>query len=196
MNSLSIRQQEIIDSALEIISDKGMEHFTIKKLAHARGISEPALYRHFESKHNIMILIISQYRNSIFDLFDEVIESDIPPRIKIESFYLRLIESFLEKPALSSILFSEELIRHDKDLSREVYAIIEMMHSRIEKILKSCKKKGELKTDISCRDLAWIIMGTMRIVITKWRISGYLYNPLKDTRVMLKSLRKMIYIQY
>ncbi len=194
MNSLSIRQQEIIDTALEIISDKGMENFTIKKLAHARGVSEPALYRHFESKHNIMILIISQYRNSIFDLFDKLIESEIPPSVKIESFYLKLIEGFLEKPALSSILFSEELIRHDKELSREVYAIIEMMHSRIEQLLKVCRKRKELKTDISCADLAWIIMGTMRMVITRWRISGYSYTPLTDARVMLKSLRKMIYI--
>ncbi|PKL16550.1 MAG: hypothetical protein CVV49_15710 [Spirochaetae bacterium HGW-Spirochaetae-5] len=194
MKSLSIRQQEIIDSALEIISDKGMENFTIKKLALARGVSEPALYRHFESKHNIMILIISQYRNGIFDLFDKLIESEIPPSAKIESFYLQLIKGFLQKPALSSILFSEELIRHDKELSNEVYAIIGMMHSRIEQILKECGKRKELKTDISCKDLAWIIMGTMRMVITRWRISGYSYTPLTDARVMLKSLRKMIYI--
>lgn len=194
MKRLSIRQQEIIDSALDIISEKGMESFTIKNLAHARGVSEPALYRHFESKQNIMILIISQYRNSIFDLFDKLIESEIAPSLKIESFYIELIKSISKKPALSSILFSEELIRHDKKLSHEVYAIIEMMHSRIEKILKISKNKMELKTDISCRDLGWIIMGSMRIVITRWRISGYSYDPVKDGKTMLKSLRKMIYI--
>lgn len=193
MNRLSIRQQEIIDSALKIISEKGMENFTIKKLAHARGVSEPALYRHFESKQNIMILIISQYRNSIFHLFDKLIESEISPSKKIESFYVELIKSFLEKPALSSIIFSEELIRHDKDLSHEVYAIIRMMHSRIEKILKICRKNRELKTDIPCGDLAWIIMGTMRMVITRWRIEEYAYNPMKEGKIMLKSLRKMIY---
>lgn len=192
MNRLSIRQQEIIDSALDIISEKGMENFTIKKLAHARGVSEPALYRHFESKQNIMILIISQYRNSILDLFDKLIESGIPSTEKIEKFYLEIIRSFQEKPALSTILFSEELIRHDKDLSKEIYAIINMMHSRIEKILKICRKNKELKSDIPCSDLAWIIMGTMRMVITRWRIAGYSYNPIKESKAMLKSLRQII----
>lgn len=194
MKQLSIRQQEIIDSALEMISENGMENFTIKKLAGIMGISEPALYRHFESKQKIMILIISQYRNSIFDLFDKLIESDVHPISKIENFYIGIISSFKQKHALSTILFSEELIRHDKELSYEVYSIIQMMHSRIERILMTIKKNRELKTDISCSDIAWIIMGTMRMVITRWRIAGYSYDPVKDSKSMMKSLRKMIYI--
>jgi len=193
MNRLSIRQQEIIDSALEIIAEKGIENFTIKKLARARGVSEPALYRHFKSKQNILIIIISHYRNSIFDLLDRLIDSSIPPDKKIESFYLEIIRHFSENPALSTILFSDELFRHDKILSKEVYSIIEMMHARIEKILKSSGIRKDLKNKLPYGDLAWIIMGTMRLAITRWRLAGYSYDPVKEGRRILKSLNKLIY---
>lgn len=194
MNQLSLRQQEIIDTALEIIAEKGIENFTIKKLARARGVSEPALYRHFESKQNILILIISQHRNSIFDLFDQIIESDMLSQKKIESFYIEIIRRFSDKPSLSGILFSDELFRHNKTLSGEVNTVIKMMHARIENILKNAKLKMELKTEIPCRDIAWIIMGTMRMVITRWRLSGYTYDPVKDVKTVLKSLRELIFL--
>jgi len=193
MNQLSLRQQEIIDSALEIISEKGIENFTIKNLAKARGVSEPALYRHFESKQNILVSIISQYRNSIFDLFDQLIESEMPSHEKIESFYIEIIRGFSDKPALSTIIFSDELFRHNKRLSKEIYLATEMMHGRIEKILKTSKFRKELKTEIPCSGLAWIIMGTMRLVITRWILAGYSYDPVKEGKNMLKSLRKLIY---
>ncbi len=193
MDLLSLHQQKIIDSALEIISEKGIESLTIKSLARARGVSEPSLYRHFESKQNILILIISKYRNSIFDLFDKLIESEISSWKKIELFYIEILRRFSEKPALSTILFSDELFRHNKRLSGEVYLIIEMMHKRIEQILKDGKRLKELSTGVPSRDLAWMIMGTMRLVITRWRLKGYSYDPVKEGKVMLKSLSKIIY---
>ena len=194
MNQLSLRQREIIDSALEIIAKKGIENFTIKNLAGAIGISEPALYRHFESKQNILILIIIRYRNSILDLFDQLIEEEMPAYRKIESFYMEMLRRFSDKPSLSTILFSDELFRHSKPLSKEVNSIIDMIHARIETILKNAKSRKEIKTDIPCSDLAWIIMGTMRITITRWILSGYSYDPVPDGKKMLKSMKKLIFI--
>lgn len=194
MNQLSLRQQEIIDTALEIIADKGIEKFTIKNLAMARGVSEPALYRHFESKQNILILIIAQYRNSIFDLFDHLMESELTPSETIESFYMEITQRFKLNPALSTILFSEELFRHNKRLAKEIDSIINMLHARIELILKKAKARKELQGDVSCKDIAWIIMGAMRLLIIRWRLEDYCYDPVKEAKSMLKSLRKLIYL--
>jgi AcrR family transcriptional regulator len=194
MNQLSLRQQEIIETALGIIAEKGIEKFTIKNLAAARGVSEPALYRHFESKQTILILIIAQYRNSIFDLFDHLTVSGLQPSEIIESFYLEVTRRFTDKPALSTILFSEELFRHNKRLAREIDSIIHMMHARIEIILKKAKVRKELQGDVPCKDLAWIIMGAMRLLIIRWRLEEYSYDPVKEAKGMLKSLRKLIYL--
>ena len=52
---LTERQQEILDKSIEIISRKGIQGLTIKNLSKEIGISEPAIYRHFESKTDILL---------------------------------------------------------------------------------------------------------------------------------------------
>jgi hypothetical protein len=44
------RQQEIVDHAIELIAEGGVQYLTIKRLASRLRVSEPALYRHFAGK--------------------------------------------------------------------------------------------------------------------------------------------------
>jgi len=51
---LTDRQIEIINKSIDIIATKGIQGLTIKNLSKEIGISEPAIYRHFESKTDIL----------------------------------------------------------------------------------------------------------------------------------------------
>lgn len=195
MSALSLRQQEIIDTALDIISEKGLENFTIKNLAKARGVSEPALYRHFDSKENILVLILSRYRNGIFDLLEIISEKDVLPYEKIEFFYLEILRRFSDSPALSSIIFSDELFMRNNRLSREASSIMMMMHDGIERILKAAKSAGVLTSGTPCGELSWIIMGAIHMTVARWRLSGYSYDPVPEGKKMLRVLKKLIFIQ-
>ncbi len=64
-NQLTIRQEEIINASIEIISEKGIQNLTIKNLSKAIGISEPAIYRHFDCKMDILLTILSKFENYI-----------------------------------------------------------------------------------------------------------------------------------
>ncbi|MCK5675079.1 MAG: helix-turn-helix transcriptional regulator, partial [Spirochaetales bacterium] len=50
MKDLTKRQRQIIDISINIISERGIQDLTMKNLSSQLGISEPAIYRHFESK--------------------------------------------------------------------------------------------------------------------------------------------------
>ena len=58
MNELSKRQKEIINAALKLISEGGIQALTMKNLAKMLEITEPALYRHFENKHDILLNVL------------------------------------------------------------------------------------------------------------------------------------------
>ena len=49
------RQKEIISVSLDLISEKGIQGLTIKNLAQRIGITEPAIYRHYENKIHILL---------------------------------------------------------------------------------------------------------------------------------------------
>jgi AcrR family transcriptional regulator len=65
------RQQEIIDVALDLISQKGIQGLTMKNLSKEIGISEPAIYRHFENKIEILLAVLDLFRDSTREIFEK-----------------------------------------------------------------------------------------------------------------------------
>jgi AcrR family transcriptional regulator len=53
------RRGEILDAALSVFGDKGYEAGTMREIAARVGVSEPAIYRHYESKEAILADIVA-----------------------------------------------------------------------------------------------------------------------------------------
>src|SRR4051812_12479200 len=52
------RRAAIIESAIQLFSDKGFRGVTTREIASAVGVSEPVLYQHFPSKRELYEAII------------------------------------------------------------------------------------------------------------------------------------------
>jgi AcrR family transcriptional regulator len=59
----SVKGQQIIENSILLIDELGLEAFTFKKLAEKIGTTEATIYRYFESKHKLLIYLISWYWN-------------------------------------------------------------------------------------------------------------------------------------
>jgi AcrR family transcriptional regulator len=53
--------KNIISQSIQLIDQIGLENFTFRKLAKALNTAESSIYRYFESKHKLLIYIISWY---------------------------------------------------------------------------------------------------------------------------------------
>ena len=68
------RQDEILDTALHLLADGGVKNLTMKRIAESIGVSEPAVYRHFKNKAEIVKGIIEKFdQNIITFLFYTII---------------------------------------------------------------------------------------------------------------------------
>ena len=52
--NLTEKQLLIIDASIELIAEKSIQGFTIKNLSQKIGVTDGAIYRHFESKTEIL----------------------------------------------------------------------------------------------------------------------------------------------
>ncbi len=109
------RKNQILQEATRLFSRNGYDHVTIKELADACGITEPALYRYFPSKES---------------LYDAVLDS-IPSLLKNQELFDRL-EGRAELP---DILFSlaEQIIEFFTK-NRELYRL--MLYSTLREHAK------------------------------------------------------------
>jgi len=63
-------KDRILDAAIELFAEKGYAGTSVRRIARTVGVSEGALYRHFEGKEAIL--------DAVLDLFDEKIFAPMP----------------------------------------------------------------------------------------------------------------------
>lgn len=189
----SLRQIEIMEAATNRIDQFGIQNLTIKTLAADIGLSEPALYRHFDSKNDILLGLLNYFTlqlksriNNISTLTDEK-SGD-----KLRAIFNSQLQTFSEKPAIVSVIFAESIFRFDKKLSDKVTEIMDLMHNYVKENIKNGQEAGDYGKLINASTLTTIIVGGMRMAVLKWKISGNKSNLLKDGTAVLEGILKMI----
>ena len=163
----SKRQTEIIKAAVQIVSGNGIQALTTKSLAEYIGISEPAFYRHFKNKAEIIRAMLMQ-----FDVDLESICRNRSGWELVKAFFVYRIEQVMSEPHWANVIFSEELFIHTGEYSAQMK---EMMHRHRNLILENlvfAMKNGEIRKDMDPAVIFRMIAGSLRLLIKQWGFSG------------------------
>ncbi len=171
MKEYSEKQQHIISSSMHLIVDKGMSNLTIRNIAKEIGVTEPAIYRHFESKHAILIALIDTLQAAIvphFSLIRKGIESNKSTFIP---FLTALFTTIENNPSYALFVFSEEAFHSDPELRPHLCNLLSKILSSIETEFTLLEHSSDWKKNISIKDGAIIMLSIIRFTITRWHLS-------------------------
>ena len=76
--------RSILREGLYLLSREGLEAFTFKKLAGVLETSESSIYRYFESKHKLLLYLISLYWGNTEYLLAVIEKSNLPAAEKVQ----------------------------------------------------------------------------------------------------------------
>ena len=186
------RQTQIIEASIEIISQKGIQGLTIKNLSKKIGISEPAIYRHFDSKTEILVTILNNFKEMATFLGGLMKDNNSSAAEKIEFMFSRIIAVFSETPSLISVIFSEEIFKNEDILKKKIVEIMDMNEEIIEQIIQKGQNNGDVRTDINYKNLALIVMGTLRFRVKRWDLKDYHGDLIKEGNDLINSLKIII----
>lgn len=189
----SERQIEIMEAATLRIDKFGIQKLTIKNLAADLNLSEAALYRHFNSKNAIMLGLLTYFILEMNQRIDSIIrEKDKQPSELLNQIFTSQLNTFVQKPAIVSVIFSEGIFHFNKELSEKVSELMSLMQSNINSIIVRGQNEGVYAKLLGVDAITTIIMGSMRMVVLKWKLSGNKSNLVNDGTLVLKGLLKMI----
>jgi len=186
------RQKEIMEASLEIISTEGIQRLTIKNISGRIGVSEPAIYRHYENKISILIAILDEFRTMSSKLFNDQSKSNISPVRKLENIFSGLFNAFKKNPSLVSVIFSEEIFRNEPLLRQRISEIMKHNSSVVEAIVTEGQKSGDINSDIDPGYLTLIITGSLRMLVRKWQDGDIQFNQADEFGKLFSAITNMI----
>lgn len=186
------RQQEIISTALDLINEKGIQGLTIKNLSKKLGITEPAIYRHFENKIQILVTLLDLLKKNTSGIFDSELNSDETALRRIERLFEKHFKSFAEMPSLASVVFSEEIFRNEERLISKISEVIEYNSQTLLTILKEGQQKNEIRSDVEAEHLVIFIMGALRLFVKKWQFAKFTFDLQQEGNKLIQSVKQLI----
>jgi len=185
---LSKRQIEIIEAATKLIGKGGVQSLTTKTLAAEMDFSEPALYRHFADKNEILKSVLIYYKEVLRDGLTNVIHSDSAGKEKIKAMIDFQFKHFTKFPAVIMVIFSETSFQFDSQLSQTVSGIMLQKSKMVSSIIESGQQDGTIRKDIAPDQLATVIMGSMRFTILKWKLSKFNFDLIQEGETLWKTI--------
>jgi len=187
------KQIHIINTSIELIAEKSIQGFTIKNLSQKLGVTEGAIYRHFKSKTEILLSILKTFQTESKTILGNACSSELLAIKDIENIFLHHFNFFSKNPAVASVIFSESIFEHNSLLSKEVNKLLQMHENALTCIIQKGQMKGEIKnTPIDIDQLVRIIIGSIRYTVTRWRLSNYSYDIVKEGKVLLKNIKELL----
>jgi AcrR family transcriptional regulator len=174
------RKDGIILSAIEIIEDLGIQGLSTKEIAMRQGIVESALYRHFQSKDDILLAVLeyfSQFDEAVAKTVAEKKMSPVQGVVYMMKTYAEYYESY---PAITAVYEAFAVFLrnpHTRQLWKDIY---DNRIQCLENLLVQGQRQKVIGGTFSSRELADLIQGYFQVQIIKWRMSGYCFS-LKET---------------
>ena len=186
------RQKQIIEVSVKLIAEGGIQELTIKNIAGKIGISEPAIYRHFRSKVEILLGILQLFEGVAFDTLENVEKLETAGIGDVEDFMMSRFQRMVEKPVFASVVFSEEIFRNEVKLSDKVLNIMEIHRKALTILLKKAMEAGEVRDDVPVEKLCHILMGSLRLQIKMWFLSDFSFDLMKEGKELWETLTVLI----
>jgi len=172
---MTARQREIVGQAIGLIAHRGIQELTIRHLASAVGISEPAIYRHFPGKTDILLGVLDVLEREISL---PIVRQDRPgesPAV-ISEYFTRLLRRLKDAPDLSAVVFADEAFMNEEKLAARVRELMGRQLQSVEALIAAGQERSQIRADVHSADLATMLVGTVRLIVRQWHLSGYEFD--------------------
>ncbi len=165
MSGKPATRERILDAAHELMLTIGLARATTKEIAKAAGCSEAALYKHFASKEELFISVLSERLPRLGPLLEGLAAE--PGRGSVEDNLTEIARQaarFYEQsfPIAASLYAEAQLKRRHDDAMREMGTGPHLPIEGLDRYLRAERAAGRLRPDADTFAAASLLLGPVR----------------------------------
>jgi AcrR family transcriptional regulator len=173
-----VRKKEIVASAQSFMMNKGIQNLTIKTIAELNHISEAAIYRHFENKHDVLAAVVDDIEEKLLQLMDQEAARFNDPFDKLKHI-MRAHLLFTERRKGGLFVITAECIHsEDRLLRRHILKLVDKYQLRIQKILLQAGQQGMINPGVTIRHAAAMFYGLIQSAAIDFALNDYSQKPI------------------
>lgn len=169
--SSDIRKEQIIEAALDILSNKDVQKLKIAEIARYLGLAPSALYRHFRNRDAILSAILEHIRERLYKNLENVRQTKTNAVDRLQALLFRHAKLIEQNQGIPRIVFSDEIWGQEKTKRQRMYRIVTGYLAELEDIVLEGQGKGEICRDVDAAVVARMFLGIVQPAALLWHMS-------------------------
>lgn len=160
--STAIRREQIVEAALQVMSESSIRRLTLKDIAQRMGMAPSALYRHFRNRDAMMSAVLEHIRTKLYRNIEAVRQDSdhaVERLYRLLHRHLRLVR---EEHGIPRVFFSDELWGQRPERRRKMFRIVTGYLAEVEDIVREGQTRGEIRPEINPAAAARLFFGIIQ----------------------------------
>ena len=174
-----VRQAGLVDAALAMAAERSPAEITTSDLAHAVGITQGAVFRHFTSKEAIWLAVLDWTANMLLARLQTAVTvaktgatAQPDALLALESVFMAHVTFVMEYPGVPRIIFQELQHAQDSPLKAGVRTLLQRYRLLVVGSLEDAKTQKLLAADVDVPSAAVLFMGSVQGLIMQSMLGG------------------------
>lgn len=167
-----IRQEQIVQAALDLIGTHGIQALSIVSVAQRVGLVPSGIYRHFKSKDDLLDATLDLIGKRLLSNVAQICQETSDTMERLRMLLMREIRLLLENQAIPHVIFSESIFAGSVDRKARVRTIITAYFQEVEKIVLVGQREGQLREDVDPLTVVLMFKGMVLPAIVLWKVTG------------------------
>jgi len=187
-----IRQEEIVQAALQVIGDKGVHGLTITEIAGRAGMSDANIYRHFKGKQEILEALGEFIGERVMGKAASIAAGKECALAKLAAIFRGHTALIAANPGLPRFMFSEEIHLGNRELAAAMATRMAGYIETLSGLIAAGVSAGELQPDLSPRETAIALLGMIQLTALRWSITQGAFNLEAETARLWENFVRLI----
>lgn len=177
------RRAAVLDTACRVFARCSYRAATTAEIAREAGVTEPILYRHFESKQALYLACIDDAWDRVRRRWERAIAAEPDPAQWPSAMASAFFEFRDQRSAVASLwLHALAEGGDDPEIRKFLRRHVRDVHEFVAGVLERCRRAGAVPRDCDPRAEAWIFVAVGLLLAVTSRIGGLQAGDLERIR--------------
>lgn len=171
MSSKFISQQDrILVSAIELISESGLNGLTLDGLARKCGVEENVVYKYYGGINEVLVAVVEFFVKFDRSIMGTVEHQEGSTVEKINYFFDAYATYYGNYKEIAAIILHYEELLHNSSTRELISQCITERLTFLAGLIKEGQEQGEISRDVSAEELSDVLISIMNGIILNRRV--------------------------